>query len=397
MFLGTTTAPVRDFIGHCLKSLKPKRVFEPCAGNFVVSMLCGAIDKQIRVFSGDVSMYSVAIGHYFAGQDSGIRLVDIKGEEYPHFSNRTDPLDIAALMLIFAELAGFELKQHVRYYQGIVRDVRNNQEKYLASTKERLQKAKALMGDFHFNGQDASVTLASAKPGDMVFYDPPYWVDGYDKMFAAMQACFTAPAIEFEPINDESKKATLCDLRDRGVTVFFRQQEATLDVEGYRRVFTFEYKPGGFYNVFSNDETVRAAHGRAVLVNEEPGNYDVLFGDDTLAPDADIRFERVACNVGNHYRLLWTKKANVVPVRDSFGLFIGGKLLGIVSLFSGQKYNVPLAIIFSDAAPLHTKYKRLGKLVLMAILSEQFLNQVNDHFLYEHDGFSTVAYSNSPV
>lgn len=47
--------------------------------------------------------------------------------------------------------------------------------------------------------------------------------------------------------------------------------------------------------------------------------------------------------------------------------------------------------------PLCTNYRRLGRLILYAVLTDEFLRMVNDRSLWEHTGFTTVAYTDAPV
>ncbi len=396
MFFGTTPAPVRDFLARELRNFKPKRVFEPCAGNFVLSMLCGAVDREIEVVSGDVSLYSMAIGGAFTGSDFGIRLKPELELEYEQFAGKVDPIEIAALVVIFQELAKCRDKSHIKYYSNLERDIRCNQERYLASMVEKLTKAKSLLGpSYNFHARDCMEAIQYAKPGDLVFFDPPYYEGDYEKGFASMESCFEYPQVEYTNMTMDKKIEALKDMTSRGVHAYFRHEEE-IEIPGFELCYAFEYKADKRYLVYTNHREA-IAQGRAVLMREKPKRYDVIWYEDEIKPTSDIRLVSMKADESNHYRLMWTKKAAMKDVGHRWGLVIDGKLAGMVSIVAGVMYGSPYAVIIADAAPFHTRYKRLGKLVLNCILSEEFLLSVNDLFMHEHTGFTTVAYTNAPV
>jgi len=194
MFFGTTPAPVRDYLASELQRTKSKRVFEPCAGNFVLSFVCGALDKTIEVRSGDVSLYSVAIGCGLASKDIGIKLKDEYLETYPFFKGKSSPIEVAATVIMWAELAKNLERKHIAYYASLARDLTENAEKYFVEILGKIKKAKESLGNFSFTAQDACITIQDAGEGDFVLYDPSstpgkYWtISGHHRIEGAIKA-----------------------------------------------------------------------------------------------------------------------------------------------------------------------------------------------------------------
>jgi hypothetical protein len=395
MFFGTTPGPVRDYLASEIRRIAPSRVFEPCAGNFVLSFVCGAINKQIEVRSGDVSLYSVAIGHGLANQDGGIRLKPEVVDRYPFFKDKTSPAEIAATVILWAELAINLEKSHIAYCRAIARDVESNLPKVFGQVLSKVEKAKEALGKFTFTAQDACKTLQDVQSGDFVLYDPPYYLGDYEKMYEALVKYFDFPKIPYTQITEEIKLAQLQELRQRGADVFFRCEEVPENTPGFNVVFKYLYKAEKYYYVLSNSKS-EPAHGWRQILPSRKARYDVLWGKE-LEPGMTAEIVPVASDLANHYRLLWTKKAMMRDAGNKFLLVVGGKVCGVISIMSADRYGHQNAVIVADAAPLNTPYRRLGKLVLYTILSREFLERINKTFMWEHTGFTTLAYTNNPV
>lgn len=338
MFLGTTPAPVRDYLAEEIRRVKPTRVFEPCAGNFVLSLVCGEIDKKINVISGDVSIYSVAVGKAFVDQDSGIRLTDAVLDAYPFFRDKVSPMEIAATVLIWDEMAKAVDKRHIRYYDSLARDIESNLGKYMSSVIAKLEKGKKSLGDFEFHAQDACVTIQGANsPNDIVLYDPPYWVGGYEKLYEAMVSRFIVPEIPYTVITDELKQQHLQELRERGARVFFRAEDF-MEIPGYNVVYEYLYKPNGKrYYLFTNLES-KPAHGWRTMLRTKKAKYDVLWGKD-LAAGMKAEMIPVKGEVGNYYRQIWTKKATMRDAGEMWLFVVGGRVCGVVSIMCADRFG----------------------------------------------------------
>jgi hypothetical protein len=400
MFWGTTPTPIRNYLGRELRLRKPTRVFEPFAGNFVIAQIVGSIDRSIPVTSSDVSLYSVAIGLGLTGQDKGIRLKPEYGVMYPAFANQTDPLSIAALVIIFSELATCRAKMgRIRYYAQLEKDIRVRAGDYIQQVRAKVAAAKAMLGAFTFYGQDAAETLQLVQPGDTVFFDPPYEALSYEKEYGRLTDYFDWEQPRFTEFSDEVKAKWLQDLTERKATVYYRPPKA-VSIPGYEEVFRYEYKNDfteqNLWRLYCNADALKA-QGRASLLHEEGRRWDTVFEDTVLTRDTVVRVAEIPAAAANHYRVLWTKKVSPRQAEYSFGVFLDGKIAGVIGLLSGQQFGSKFSCIMADAAPWYTRYRRLSKLVLYLILTEQLLRTLNDRTMHEHTGYTTMAYTDRPV
>ena len=94
---------------------------------------------------------------------------------------------------------------------------------------------------------------------------------------------------------------------------------------------------------------------------------------------------------------MWVKKAEMTDAGYSFLIFCDKKIIGLVTVESGVKFSTHFASIFSDPSAPTSRYKRLSKLILYLISTKAFLKEFNNITMWEHIGFTTRVFTNSPV
>lgn len=393
MFFGTTPACIREYLAKVIREHRPNRVIEPCAGNFALSLVVGAVDKSIPIISGDVSIYSVALGCAFEGRDSGIRLVDGILDDYPFWRGKESPDEIAAIMLVMMEVAKLRAKQETRYYGRMLRIFERNLEATWGETLKKVETAReSLPEEFRFFGQDCVETIQHVQEDDLVLYDPPYFAGDYENMFRELNECFTWEPIRYTEINEELRHQHMIQMAETGARVYHRP-ENDIEVPGFEKVFEYEYKADKSYRLYNNTESMPGA-GKRELMPSTDHVYDVLYGDE-LWRKAKVEIVKTDGRTSNHFRLAWSRKALLRDTGDRFLIVIGGKVCGVLAITSGLAYGSPYAVIISDAVPLHTPYNRLSQLPLCIALSDEFLQRYNDFSMWEHVGFTTKAYTNN--
>jgi len=355
------------------------------------------IDRSIEVISGDVSTYSIAIGSAMVGRDCGVRMREDVAKEFPVLAEDTSPMGLAAMTVIALDL-GEALKkgEKTRFYAGIVDDIRRNQAKYMAETKKKLQGMRDKLGDFKFEAIDCMVGLKQAQAGDVVFFDPPFWETGYEKMFANMCRVLKPLEVPYTVIDAKKRDDMLVELNEKGCTVFTRP-EFSVSVPGYREVFQWRYKPGRAFVVYSNDPASKVVQGEEVQIRENPKAKLACVGEHTvLTGQEKVAVTKADGATANHYRLAWTRKATMRDAGTPFFVTLDGMLVAIVCIMSGQAFGNEFAVLVADCVPPHSQYSRLSKGIVMMVLSREFLGRVNKEFSWEHSGFTTIAYTNAP-
>lgn len=397
MFFGTTPAIVSQFIHRELRATTPNRVVVPFAGNFVVEQVAGITDKAITVHSTDVSLYSRAIGHGLAGQPMKLDPKPDTLQLFPGLAELRTPIEKAAGLVFLTEAMVSVSKQHISYYASIAQDAIKRHRDYITKILAKLEQFRANLGDFHFHGIDACALLPMAQPGDLVFYDPPVLLGDYEKMFKPVEMAYDFDPEPYTIMTDDIKLGHLKDLDALGAHVLYRTNNPVTPPDGYAQVFDFMYKWGAKYCIYSNAKKPATWVGRFSPLREEVKTYKVIGHEDTITADSKVQFLKVSGKVGNHYRMLWVRKAEMTDTGISTLFFVDGKLIGMASIGSGLKFGTDLALIVSDPAAPSSKYARLSKLVIMLISTQEYLRWFNDETLWPHEGFTTRVFSHEPV
>lgn len=399
MFWGTTPSILSQFVHGEIARINPKRLFVPFAGNFVIAQLAGSVDKNIEVFSTDISLYSAAIGLAATNQPINITLSDAYREKFPTFGKSNDPLEQAAEVVFFADYAASVHKAKHKYYASILKNGELNAERYKSEIIAKLKKFISNLGNLTFYAADACELIAMVQPGDMVYYDPPFDLGSYDKQFGILENeiyNYTKPP--FTEITDELKHKQLADMNSLGVYSYYRTH-APLEksIEGYSECFLFQRNYTAFYRLHTN--TVgKTFVSRSVLLRENSSlALPIISTADHITPKSKIEVVKVKSETINHYRLLWTKKAQMVDDGVPYLILIDGKVIGATALVSGLKFSTIWCSIFSDVTAPTSQYKRLSKLILYLICTQEMLGIINDATMWEHTGFTTRVFTNEMV
>ena len=398
MFYGTTPQIISQFLAEELGKKKPKRVIVPFAGNFVIEQVAGSVHQGIEILSTDISLYSRLIGYGLAGVvNEKIRLKRGIEDFFPRFANLSDPIDKAVAGIFFAEVGQIMKKQHIPYYAGLLKDAVSGQEKYFDDIKRKILLVKEKIGNIEFLGVDGCKLIEMAEPGDFVFYDPPVILGDYEKMFAPMEACFEFDSPEYTEMNEEVKERHLQHFVDKGIDCMYRVNNVVPPPSGYNEVFRYQYKYHAFYCVFSNRKDSNLFIGRFNPMKEENKSVPIIGIDDEITENSKIEVIQAPSNLGNHYRLMWVKKAEMSDAGNTYFIMCDGKLIGLLVVENAMKFGNTLAVIYSDPAAPSSQYKRLSKLIINICCTKTFIEEFNDICMWEHTGFTTRVFSNNPV
>jgi len=394
MFLGTTQATIANYVHAEFARVQPPRVLEPYAGNFIISQLASKALPNIEIISSDVSLYSCALGYAIFGIRGGFEWTERCRAEYPFVEQCDSPKKDAAAIVILTEARQAEHKAHHKYYANLVKDIKANSEKYMDKVLRTIDQLCLTMSpNFSWLAQDGAKTIALAKAGDMVYFDPPYFKGGYEKMFKGIEDLVTMPPIEYTMITEEEKKRQIRGLLESGAHVLYRTLEPK--IRGMR--VAFEYRAGRVSHYLHANYKAKSGLKIDALLKYQKGRYKVIGADTELTGKEGASIVPIVGKMANYYRILWTKKAKMVDMGTPYGFFIDEMLVGCIRVGSGQSFGMDFALIVSDCTPMHTLYKKLSRLPLYAILTDEFLARVNADTVWEHNGFTTVAVSNEPV
>tara|TARA_R110000824_G_scaffold295738_3_gene484036 strand:- start:1137 stop:2489 length:1353 start_codon:yes stop_codon:yes gene_type:complete len=396
MFFGTTPSIISQFIYNEIKKHNPKRVVVPFAGNFVIEQIAGLVSKKIEILSTDISIYSRAIGYGLGNIESEIEIKDEMLNTFDILKNKKSPIEIAASVIFLTEAAKNLSKREIGYYDMLHRDALANQEMYYNKILAKLNKFKeTLPTNFKFYGTDACELLNNdLKKNDLIFYDPPVLLGDYEKMFKHLEEQLIYEEPKYTQMNDEVKDNQLSTLKNNH-TIYYRRNDIGNTPDGYTEVLRYRYKNRGYYTVYTNNPQKRFV-GSFIPLREEVKNYPIINERDVITRKSKIEFISVSGNIANHYRLMWVKKAEMTDAGYSYLILCDKKIIGLVTVQSGQAYTSDFIPIFSDPAAPTSIYKRLSKLILWLICTRAFLKEFNDVTMWEHLGFTTRVFTNAP-
>lgn len=405
MFLGSTPKVIGDYLHQEFKRLNPKRVFNPFAGAFAIEQIVSKACPTAKILSSDVTLFSSALGFYFANKPNTISIKDTAVELVPFLKDKTDNESIAAAVLVFSDLAAhIEKAKKIDYYQKLANHIINNFETYFNKAVEKLRKIKGAINNLDYYSMDAVELLKQVEPGDVVYLDPPYFEGGYEKMFKNLPNYFNFKEPEYTCIDKEKVVEYLKDLDKCGITAYYKCfNKLDKPPENYKLSMVFKHKYHACHCIYTNAQSTALFVKRADALKETVKKYKIANEDLTINQDTKIEIVRVDNDVANHYRMLWVKKAEIKKSNYSFLVLADKQIIGVICINSVMASILPSiramdkAIIISDAASPMTKYNRLSKLILHLILTKDFLRTINELTLWEYTGFITAAYTNNPV
>ena len=395
MFFGTTPQPVASYIVKTLKEINPSRVFVGCAGNFVVEQIARQTIPDCEIHSTDVSLYSCAVGWAITDQD--FRL-EIRDEDFSFLKDRMEtPLEKAAVVIFLNEVAPMKNKKAL-YYQNLFSEATKCYQYYIPKIIEKLVELKENTKGMTYHAIDNMQMWDLCKEGDYVFYDPPVILKDYEKNFKVIGEVLSWDIVKFQELTDELKHKTIRLLSEKGVHVVYRTNNPIKDTQNLGLIlrFHYQYRQDAAYCVYVNDGVLGSMVGRREQLKEKVTNLRIITKEMELTKKTKIKIIATQGAIANHYRLLWTRKANMTDMGVPYLVFADEALIGLFNLCSGLNYGVDRILILSDPCCPSSKYKRLSKLIIYIIATEEIVEMFNDKHMWEHSGFTTLVLSNNP-
>lgn len=395
MFFGTTPAIISQHLAQIFSKLKPEKIYVPFSGNFVIEQIVSKVSPNTQIIAGDVSVYSNALGFGLCDKDFRLKLNPEYAEYMPFFDTLSSPIEKAAAVLFFTDVAQNMTKAKHKYYSDLLLHTKNNSESYFKRALDKIKKVKENLSSFTYFAIDANITIDNLNSGDLVYYDPPYFTGDYEKMFAKLNDIFDYDKTPYSIIDTERKKYHLQYFSDKGIFALFRTMEK-IEIESYKMIFKFQYNYDKFYHLYSNFDT-ESFIGRFEPLKSENPRLPIISKSDIITENSKIDIIPVKTTIGNHYRVLWVGKARMTSGGNCYLILIDGKVVGLLQIESPLAFGQNNAIIFSDPAAPTSNYKRLSKLVLYLCCTETFLKVINERFLWPCEGFITRVFTNYEV
>ena len=395
MFFGTTPAIISQHLAKLFAKLKPEKIYVPFSGNFVIEQVVSKVSPDTKIIAGDVSLYSNALGFGLCEKDFRLELNPEYLDYMPFFDTLSTPIEKAAAVLYFTDVAQNLTKAKHKYYQDLLLHTRNNAESYFKKAVEKITKVKENLKNFEYFALDANITIENLQQGELIYYDPPYFTGDYEKMFAKLNDIFSYDKTPYGIIDSDKKIEHLEYFSKKGIKALFRTMDK-IDIESYKMVFKFQYNYDKFYHLYTNFDT-DSFIGRFEPLKSVNPKLPIINKNDVISEKSRIEIIPVPTTIGNHYRILWVGKARMTSGGNCYLIQIDSKVVGLLQIESPLAFGQSNAIIFSDPAAPTSRYKRLSKLILHLCCTETFLKVINERFLWPCEGFITRVFTNHEV
>jgi hypothetical protein len=388
MFQGTLPAAVHSMLFESAADWKTPHLAVACSGNFTIERLFANTFTDLR--GCDISIYSCALGAYFARQPFRLELRPEHRNTFDWIAAglQSQPGAVATLMLLTSITETLDSKLQIKpnaYYARLLDAYRRQWSALLDKTITRLE----------FHAGDAVDWLPTLPESTAVVSFPPFFAGGYTKMWAKLDALFDWNRPVYQEIFDERRQQFISALTGRPCWALITP-EPLPHLSSYLRGIAQTSNRGVTVRVYSSP-------GRTRVVTPRQNTNPVMIP--RLSPGDEIgsRLHLVDLSAPQ-FQALRSQYLNpmIKPASGSaaYGVMVDNKLVGAFAFQKG--YRVPGAspdtvYLLTDFAIAPSDYTKLAKLVLYAALSheaqllaERLCRQRIRHLV-------TTAFSDHPV
>ncbi len=386
MFVGAVNNLVRSALWKMSEEWTGRRIVVACSGNFTVERIMAA--RGIREIHGnDVSLYSCALGAHLAGKPFPLRIKEERYSFLEPFVADTEKA-VATLMLCtewfkFADRPGMFYERMDRQYRD---DFPNKHE----ATVERIRKACEDVHLTTFTPGDRVDYLRDAPRDAVAISFPPTYRAGYERMYKKLDAVFgwDSPAYtlfdgerfaEFESILREFKTwVTLTD---------YPREDLMKHCVG---VVQTGLRSRPVYLYASEGPTTVAFPHQKLAQNPYPIAREVI--------EPPLKLVEISQAVMNQLRSMYLSP-KIVPAsaQCNFAVLANGRLIGAIGFSKSNYLGNWCAYMMTDFCVRPNPHKRLSKLILAAVLSEEARVALEQAFGMRVKSIGTTAFTDKPV
>ncbi|MFQ5731913.1 MAG: hypothetical protein ACE5KM_08155 [Planctomycetaceae bacterium] len=405
MFQGVVHANARRILAGYARHL-PARVHVIGSGNFSIETTLRANGCRGTITGCDVSLYSCALGSYLAGSDLPIAL---NAREFPELADLNafvhEPESRAAAVAVALEALQFRKRDNAykrRMYHAYLRRLGSLCEQ----TCLRLRKKRDLvrLDEFHALDGWRRVGEISPGPGDAVISFPPTYARGYERLYRDLHRAFLWDQPEYGELKGGAEFAR--HVVDRSGPWLLGAEKPTADFEQVvgRPIAVAPRGSGVDVWLYSNIPALGAKLIRR-RVNAIRPDWPHLTDADEIASTSRLAVHRVSQQEAAYIRQVYGG-VDVAGANAPFcyAVTVDAKLLGLL-IFTADVRPRPAGVdvaardgvyLMCDLAVSSERYRRLGKLVLMAARSREMCSELEHRLVRRVTWIATTAFSRHP-
>jgi hypothetical protein len=395
MFQGTCPADVRSILLPVMQRWGCTDLAFPCSGNFTVPR--ALTDFPGRLHGNDVTLYSCALGAYYAGGEFAVRVepdLDLEWLE----EHLATPEGRTAAVMVWSDHAQAWIKRGRNpYYARVARAARAQFPRMHAEATAKLVASKLKLASF-FAGDCVDFVLGLGPEVGILSF-PPVYRSGYERMWKYLDECFAWDPPAYEVFDDARMQVLLDAVCDRPHWILGAQSPIEgLDphLVGVARATN---RAPEFWMYASRSA---ARHLVTPHQNIEPLLVPNLGDDEEIGDDLELRFLSPGEFAGLRSHCL---NPGIAPGAAGvmMALLADGKLVGVCA-FNRPSGTVnmagvdrPYAYMMTDFPVRPTRYPRLSKLVVAAALSRECQFLLERKLGCRYRSVVTTAFSDRPA
>jgi hypothetical protein len=382
MFNGSIPPDVRDILARECRHWKCDDVYVACSGNFTVERTLAKVLPKARLHGNDVTLYTSALGSWLSGKPLEFTLNPELAPLVPWLEESLqDPLDRLASLMLATNFA-FCVGNLGRYYARLLEAYRDQWPTLLGKTRAKLEKLELRL-ESYFCG-DAMEMEVPAEAGWISY--PPVIDGGYEALWKHLEKLFLWKPPSYEVLTKERIAELVRRIMDREYFMLGRFDRLPSEFDPYLKGLSQTTNRGVPIWIYATPAHAVLAQPQQKV---EPPPIPRLGAEEeigqrlSLAPLTGPQFGALRSVYLNH------KIAPGAPAQ-AWAVLVDGKLIGCFAV--GSEYSTsgpsrggpgslppPTAYLLSDFAIDGTAYPRLSKLVVMAAMSreaQQLMEQI---------------------
>lgn len=399
MFKGVIHANARKVVPELVKLL-PERLVNICSGNFTLETTFRMNGFKGQIESCDVSLYSCALGAYYAGQDFRC---EIKNPELTIFNPLlTDPHSKAAVVAVLLEMS--ELHKRNNDFQKRMWDAYLGRfEQLVSETKEKLAKKRALVNLNRFHQRDGVEVINDLKgaPGVVIVSSPPTYDGGYEKLYEWVDKTVDWGKPGYTDIGPKEEFAKL--ILSAGTDWVLFTEDRKPEVEAVIGQPKAQCSRGANKDVllYTNLDLPVKLIRRTIPVSAEPP-WRRLRDKDVIERNHKVGFHKIASGEAAYIRQVYSGVAvDQAQGQFNYAFSVDGKLVGVAS-FSIAQFDVKVdgesvggryIYMMADMPVASERHPRLAKLILSLTKSVEFKHELEARASQAVDYIFTTAFS----
>jgi hypothetical protein len=391
VFLGAIPGDLQAILSEHTRSWPVDEVWVGCSGAFTIERVLA--NRGWTIHSNDVSIYSCAIGSFFAQQ--AFRL-EVREEFYNDWGWLADymaePVDALSTLLLCSQMLQFLGKPNP-YYERLMEGFKAQWDSLHAKTSEKLSKVEMVLADFA--PEDVREYMARSPLDDAVCCFPPFYAGGYETMFAPLGKVFSWDEPEYPVMDQDGLHELLGEMREHRYWLYGTDHR--LEGEEHEACLRGVVQPTPrnvpIYVYSSAGATRVALPSQKITVPLAP----------KLGPDDEIG-EQLKLAPLTYSEFNWLRSQYLNPAIPPsvaelpYAVLVDGKIVGAFAFGQFSTIHGPgSAYMISDFPVAPTKYRRLSKLIVMAALSREAKLLAERHISRRIRTLSTTAFTAKPV